>query len=230
MMREPKKKEAQALKKAGRGYDEEESYSWPTTRPGRYSRAMEEVTGLAAGAAGKELIVHLIGVGEGGGPQLREAISALRGKFGGNIEVHVTDRDKDFLQKAVGEAKAAFPTMAIVPHHTDIISPSHTPVKQADITICTNVLSYADGRFRDVGFYNVASLMKKGGYLLVSSTDAETSLPAAEFGLKELRRVDEPEQYRFDLGKKYTERGVILQKVAHNANFDKIWKKLQVKE
>ena len=223
-------KEAHAINEARGKHDAEKNASWLTTRSERYPRSIGELAKLLEKKGRDKLVIHFIGVGEEGGPQLKEVISALKNHTDGDVEVHVMDRNQFVLDDAVDEAKRLHPSVDIISHNLDIIAPDHAPITKSDLTICTNVLCYADGVNKDVGLYNIASFMKKGGYLLVSPKDMKTKLPATEFGLKELKIVEEAQQYRFDIRKKFRENSMILQKVGHSGPFSDLWEKLQVQK
>jgi hypothetical protein len=152
------------------------------TFPGRYSASLEKLGKLARDVKGDRLVVHLIGVGSKGGPQVREAIEALKRHTGKTLEVHLIDKRKARLDNALRKAKEAFPDVNIVTHHMSIAEPTRAPWAQADVSVCTNVLWYIAPKLRKRGIGHLSSFMKEGGLVLVDEGD----LKRASIGIKRI--------------------------------------------
>jgi len=203
------------------------------TRYNRYGKSITKLAELAAKAPGERLVLHLVGVGERGGPQLSEAIGAFL-KTGKKLEVHVIDWKQQLVDDAVTRARMAFPDavvhtlenpasdapLVIVPHWVDIAAPEQLPARRADAVIATNVLQHIPQPHYEAGLYHLSSMTKDGGHILVEEIDLDTTdMRLEEFGLKEhgkpITEIRGPRR----------ERGVILKRAGYLKPFSEIWEK-----
>jgi SAM-dependent methyltransferase len=205
----------------------------------RYVMSIDTLAELAKERKGKKLVVHLVGVGGEKGPQLREVISALTGKAGKRVSVHVMDFSRQLLREAVNAARKEFPDVEMTPYFLDgtrkrfdIAKAMALPREKADVIVCTNVILHLDEPSTHLALYQLASSLKKGGHLLISKYDTYKFLRPRgqypDFGLATkkspvIERAIQESRYALPV----EDKGFIFTKTSKEKPFNVIWNKIK---
>lgn len=215
-------KETYDLAEKVRGYGGGPSLA--CTKVGRYSNSIRRLTELLKMKKGEDLVIHIIGVGEEGAPQVSEAIKTLS-QTGKKIEVHLIDFNKNLLDEATKKAREEFQGLDILSHEIDLAAPAEMPLKRAHAVICTNVIPYIQSyELKASAFHNLASFVKNNGYLLVEKedlmhADVKSADRLGNFGLTKMEEIEETKMERDSSVPDY---GAILQKTHESKAFDEL--------
>jgi hypothetical protein len=211
----------------------ERYYANFTTANGRYAKSIAQVAKLVEGK--RSLVVHLVGVGSIGGPQVREVIRALQAGRSRPIEMHVMDYDKRYLKAALNAVeREGFEGVTLIPYFLgeeggkplpkfDMAAPTALPKNRAHLVVCTNVLMHLNKASAHVGLYHLSTMLRKGGVLLVGLSDMKRlKVPQYRFGLKREGGMIPEEKLRSV--------GVIFRRAGRREPFHKIWESVPDKD
>lgn len=198
--------------------------------PNRFKDSMKKMGELAGRIRDDKIVLHVVGVGGEGSPQLREAIGAIKAHTNKKLEVHAIDYKTELLDPAVEKAKLEFKDTEIIPHVFDVADPEQWETsemkKDANMVICTRVLHNLNPPLADVGIHQLASYLKEGGHMLLDRDAFRKVIytNGKPFGLKIKERIleEDPDDFLKNRGMP-REQGIICKKIRNEVAFEDLW-------